>query len=543
VALMRGFSWLAGVLGTLLTVAFAIHRFTTGSFDVVWNVVGGIGLALLALYLWLDRDELDQASQSPGFRNSSMATLMVVVALGITIAVNVAGKRYDERWDWTQSGRHTLAEQSVQVADGLASAVDVLGFFPTDSLEGAEFKDLVEAYQQHTPWLDFQLVDPIREPLLAEQLKVTSSFGTIVLTHGEDQQRLEADFGEEAFTNALVKVTAGVDHEVCFTTGHGERAVDDDYRTDGLGGVVAKLQGQNYTVTTFVPLTEGGVPDGCEVAVVADPQLDLLAPEVEMLAAFVAEGGSMIVLLDPMHAPAFAASLARYGLLLGDDIVLEQNPAYQLVGGDASYLVLDKQSFDFHPIVADLTGIALLRVARSVRLGPEVEGLNAMVLARSSANGWAETDLESPNPVLDAADVAGPVGVAAVVEVVEPGAVHVGSRVLDGSSEAPLPADTPVPEVVDVARAAGGKVVVFGDSDFVSNELALQGSNLDLFLNSVAWMVGEEDQISIRPNEAGSGTLTMTEIDGLLVWLLCLLAAPGLAVAGAIGTWARRRKL
>ena len=529
---MRGFSWLAGVLGTLLTIAFAIHRFSTGSFAVEWNVVGGIGLALLALYLWLDRDELDEASQTPGFRNSSLAVALVAVAFCITVAVNVVGKRYDKRWDWTSTGRHTLAEQSVSVAAALESPVDVLGFFPTDSLEGSEFRDLVEAYQEHTPHLTFELVDPIREPLLAEQLEITSSFGTIVLTHGEDQQRLEADFGEESFTNALVKVTSGVDHVVCFTTGHGERGVDDDYQTEGLGVAVSKLQGQNYTVKTFVPLTEGRVPGECEVTVVADPQIELLAQEREMLAAYVAEGGAMIVLLDPLHSPELAADLARYGFRLGDDIVLEQNPAYNLVGGDASYLVLDEQSFDFHPIVSELTGIALLRVVRSVSLTEHVAGLNAMILARSSANGWAETDLETPNPALDAGDLPGPVGVVGVVEVAEAGAVAVGSRVLDDAAVAP-----------EVAQAPGGRVVVFGDSDFLSNELVLQGSNLDLFLNSVAWLVGEEDQISIRPNELGSGTLTMTELQGLLVWLICLLGAPGLAVAGAIGTWVWRRKL
>ncbi|MCP4809502.1 MAG: hypothetical protein GY884_29550, partial [Proteobacteria bacterium] len=489
---MRGFSWLAGVLGTLLTIAFAIHRFTTGTFAVEWNVVGGLGLGLLALYLWLDRDELDEASQTPGFRNSSLAAALVVVALGITVAVNVAGQRYDKRWDWTSAGRHTLAAQSASVAQGLSSQVDVLGFFPTDSLEGAEFRDLVEAYQEHTSWVDFQLVDPIREPLLAEQLKITSSFGTIVLTHGEDQQRLEADFGEEAFTNALVKVTAGVDHVVCFTGGHGERGVDDDYGTDGLGTVVAKLQGQNYTVKAFVPIAEGGVPEPCEVVVVGDPELDLLPPEREMLAAYVAEGGALVVMLDPLHAPEFAADLARYGLRLGDDIVLEQNPAYNLVGGDASYLVLDKDSFDFHPVVSKLTGIVLLRVVRSVSLTEQLPGLNAMVLARSSTNGWAETDLETPDPALDGADLPGPVGVMGVVEVAEAGAIEVGSRVLGAGGDTPVPADLDVREAPPVTPAAGGRVVVFGDSDFVSNELVLQGSNLDLFLNSIAWLVGEE---------------------------------------------------
>ncbi|MDP6934479.1 MAG: ABC transporter, partial [Myxococcota bacterium] len=71
----------------------------------------------------------------------------------------------------------------------------------------------------------------------------------------------------------------------------------------------------------------------------------------------------------------------------------------------------------------------------------------------------------------------------------------------------------------------------------------VQFNNQDLFLNALAWSVGEDDQISIRPNEASQSALSMNVIQGLLVWLTCMLIAPGLALAGAIGTWRRRRSL
>ena len=42
-------------------------------------------------------------------------------------------------------------------------------------------------------------------------------------------------------------------------------------------------------------------------------------------------------------------------------------------------------------------------------------------------------------------------------------------------------------------RLARGKVVVFGDADFISNRLVLGGVNHDLFLNTLApWLVDEE---------------------------------------------------
>ena len=119
-----------------------------------------------------------------------------------------------------------------------------------------------------------------------------------------------------------------------------------------------------------------------------------------------------------------------------------------------------------------------------------------------------------------------------LAEVSQPELIAIGPRTLDANN-ATEPA---------IARAPGGRVLVFGDADFTSNELLGMGSNLDVLQNAIAWMVGEEDQVSIRPNEATKSTLMMNEIQGLLLWLVMLLVLPGLCVSAAIGTWLARRR-
>jgi ABC-type uncharacterized transport system involved in gliding motility auxiliary subunit len=85
--------------------------------------------------------------------------------------------------------------------------------------------------------------------------------------------------------------------------------------------------------------------------------------------------------------------------------------------------------------------------------------------------------------------------------------------------------------------------VVFGDAGFASNAHLLDGLNMDLLLNSVAWAVDEEDQITLRPREAAEGLLDYNLLQALLMWFFCLIGAPGLAVAAALFTWLRRRRL
>ncbi|MCB9743792.1 MAG: GldG family protein [Alphaproteobacteria bacterium] len=569
---LRRFAWLFGLIGGALVLLFLAARFALGQADTPWMVTGGVGAAFLVAFLFLDREEIGEVASTRAARYGTGALLSVALALGVVVAANVLGVRYDKRWDWTASGAHTLSAQSVELAAALKEPVQVIGFFATGTVEEAMFKGLIEAYQEHTDDLELTLVDPIQEPLMAQEYTITSAYGTVVLVQGESRQRLETAFDEEAFTNALIRLTANAEHTVCFTKGHGEREVDDETTLDGIGGVVLKMEDLNYTAKPFMPLSEGRVPEDCEVVVLVGPQVELLAPEREILAAYVAGGGALFALLDPTFADGFAGDLARYGVKVGNDLVLEDNPNYQLEGGDPSYIILGKESLDFHPIVEDIRSIALMRIVRSVGEVEGFEGANVQVLARTSPNAWAETNLTATAaPTPDPDEIVGEVPVMAVSEITDPSVLTIGPRTLERSTlpelgspeaategealsegEAPAteeppasepPATEPPAAAPEPARKAGGRVVVFGDSDFVSNQFLVQGNNQDLFLNTIAWLVGEEDQISIRSNEAGAGTLTVSVLQAALVALISLILVPGLAAAAAVGTWMRRRRL
>ncbi|MCK6503002.1 GldG family protein [Myxococcota bacterium] len=584
---MRSWSWILGFLGGLGVLAFLAYAAFVDRVETPYAVAGGAALALVIAWVALDRQALQQALTARGARYSATASLLVLVVGAIAVALNVLAARYDERLDLTSSQRFSLSAQTDEVLAGLAQEIEVLAFFPAGSAEESTFKDLVEGYESRSPLVEVHFHDPLREPFVAEQHQVTSSWGTVIVRPAQSEgqavaafgapdggsQRLESDFGEEALTNAIIRATSGERHQVCAVSGHGELDPEDSQDATGLGVAVGRLTAQNYTLRSFNLVREGGVPEDCGLVLVADPQTDLLAAELEHLAAWVAGGGSMLVLLDPTHAPGFAADLDRYGLRVGQDIVVEENPKYQLVGGDPTYLVLDRESLPPHPLTEDVTGMAVLRVARSVGIGSAVPGVEVQVLARTTPYGWAETTLDGMTaPAPDDGDIVGNVPLAALAEVTDPTGLRVGSRALGEPGPAgvlPLPAAPAEPAAppveaapaepaappveaapaepaappVELPRKAGGKVLVFGDSDFAANELLAQGNNQDLFLNAVAWLVGEEDQVSIRPNAAASASLSMNLLQGLGVWLLCLLVVPGTAIGMALATWRKRRSL
>ena len=194
----------------------------------------------------------------------------------------------------------------------------MIGFFTPGTPEEVKFSDLVDGYAKTTNRLEVALHDPQLRPMLARQYEVVSPTGTVILVSGDAQQRLESDFGEEALTNALVRLSSGKTHEIRFTTGHQELDPDDDVDLSGLVFAVLKLEGQNYTTRSVSLAREGRVPGSCEVLVAADPRVDLPPAEREMVAAHVAEGGAFMLLLGrwmrPPRPPTWLDTASRWAM-------------------------------------------------------------------------------------------------------------------------------------------------------------------------------------------------------------------------------------
>jgi ABC-type uncharacterized transport system involved in gliding motility auxiliary subunit len=546
VALMfRALGWLFGLVGFLLLVVYGAAYAFLDTVPTALHYVGGLGGLGVVAFLFLDWGALSEAGKDQSVARSALASFATVLALGIVVAGNVVANRYDTRWDLTKDKRYSLSEQSVDIVKGLDREVEVIAFFTTGSPEGEQFRTLMEEYARETTLLKTNFYDPFSDNVLAAQMKA-SEMGTVILKSGDSERRLDTDFGEEAFTNALVKVTSDKEHTVCGVYGHGEREDMDDQTPDGLGVALTRLQGQNYSWRRVNVLDEPPTPEACEVVVVAGPQGELLPGELDRLASYVAAGGSLLFMVDPMMTPGLAADLARYGVKVGDDIVLEGDPNRQLATGAPTMIVLDDTSFDIHPITAKLDKGVVLGLARSVGKGADVAGLAVQELAHTHELSWAETGYRDTSAPLapDAADVQGKVSLAVAVEVQDPANLRLVTPVTapaiegaDGIAAAPAePAPAALP------TKAGGKVVVIGDSDFMSNQLVLARVNQDLFLNTVAWMVGEEDQISVRTNEAGAAKLTLDVLTLFVAAVVAVVAVPGLTVAGAVYTWLVRRR-
>jgi ABC-type uncharacterized transport system involved in gliding motility auxiliary subunit len=467
-----------------------------------------------------------------GMRHGASAALLVLMALGVTVLANAVSLRYNTRWDLTENKRHSLSPQSVKLVKELKAPVEVIGFFRSDTPGKRTAEDLLKQYATASGGkFSFRMEDPDRSLGLAKRYGV-ESYGTLVVQSGDKSEKvLDAD--EERLTNALVKVTRSGKPVIYVIQGHGERDLSSAERA-GLSQAKDQMEKANYVVKPLELARETKVPDDAAVVIVPGPKNDLLPAELSALDAYLTHGGRVLFMADPLQADGMVKYLARYGVTLGNDIVVEPSPIGQLFGVGPEVPIVAR--YEQHPITKDMTNVMTgFPVTRSVSPAKEPPSrmMRATALAKTSRDSWGETDLAGlrrGQPARrDEADTPGPVPVLTAVTIAPaPGATAESKGEAKGDE--------------DPAKKPEGRLVVLGTSTFASNQgLGFQG-NRDLFLNIVAWLAGQEGEISIRAKDTRQNPIFLTSAQSRAVLWLSLALLPGAVMVCGIWLVVRRRR-
>jgi len=469
-------------------------------------------------------------------RRSTMAglnvALMTILLLGIISLVESISAKHNTRLDLTEGKRYTLSDQTKKLVRGLAKEVQVTTFYRLDQPDRRAAEDLLHQYADLSAKFRFQVVDPDRNPGLAKRYGITTYGTTVLETKDKEEKITEVD--EEHLTNGLVKLLREGKRTVYFLKGHGESELDDGSR-NGYRQAKEALEKANYQVKELLLLREIQVPEDAAVLVISGPKRDLVESELKALQAFVEQGGKLLVQLDPFSAPSLKEFLGRYGITVGDDVIVDQYS--RVLGGD--YLMPVVSKYYSHPITRDFTLASLFPFARSVDAAEKSpQGVTVQKLGETGPGSWAETDrgeLNRGRLTFDKGkDRQGPVpvGVVATIDV---------KKSTDTSTEEKK--NTEKEKEAEKRQATKpARLVVYGNSVFASNNFLSFSGNRDLFLNSISWLAEEEDQISIRPREAKSTPIFLTAMQGRLAFWLPVVVVPALLLVSGTSVVLRRRR-
>ncbi len=86
------------------------------------------------------------------------------------------------------------------------------------------------------------------------------------------------------------------------------------------------------------------------------------------------------------------------------------------------------------------------------------------------------------------------------------------------------------------------KIVLIGDSDFVTNGQVLTGGNGVLFTDSLAWLTGLGEKISFMPQTYGVGVplIFVSAQTFNLITFLTVILLPGAVLVAGVAIWMRR---
>lgn len=481
-----------------------------GSAYLIAPDTGGIGLAnlavgaiLIVLAGFLNGELFRQYSR---WINAFWGGIMV---FGILAMVNFLGNRYPQRLDLTEGQLHSLSDLTVEMLQNLDRDVEALAFM--EGGENPQLELLLSEFSARGERFSFEFIDPDRDPLRTEENGIRR-YNTLLLKSGDKEQQI-IELEEREITNALLKVIRERQEKVYLSVGHGEHRLGND--PNGMSLLKQRLGDIDYAVqdSLFLARTDR-VPADCAVLIIAGPRTPFLSTEVEAVRAYMQEGGAVLALLDPLYESGLEELLAEWGVTLGDDFVIDTSGVGSLFGLDFTTPVA--ATYGVHPITRKHRGVmTFFQLSRSVRFDSSAaNGLRGAALALTSESGWAETDLsvlrgEGDNTVkLDAGvDRPGPVALSVAVE------------------------------------RDGGRLVVFGDSDFATNQYFDYQGNGDLALNALSWLAEDESLISIRPRQAGYNPIALNDSQGeWIFWLSVVLyplavALAGLFVVSSKGRW------
>lgn len=491
-----------------LCVAGIVAGFITANWSTVPIIllISGLVLFILGLWLWGSKYKFWQKRSTKQSAGALSTTVIVLIVIGL---INFLGIRQNIRWDLTENKLFTLSDQSKTVVQKLEKPLEVLIF---DRNNNSELENLLLNYRRQSKQFKFKFIDPEQQIGLAKQYGV-QSLGEIYLQYGEKKQKLNTNntaadqpITETQLTNGIEKIKRDRHINIYLLQGHGEASLKSG--RDSLAQAVKNLKDKGNNVQELNLASSGTIPDNANLIIISGATRKLLTAEVSSLQKYLETGGNLLLLISPNTDIGISPLFQEWGIELDNRLIVDSSGAGRVMGFGPAVTMIN--NYGDHPITASFrNGISIFPESRPIKT-LDKEEVESIPLVITSKQTWAENDLTRDEITFDSTeDISGPLNIAIAF-----------------SRKQPKPS----------------RLVVFGSSTFATNGWFEQQLNGDLLLNSVSWLIGEDQEtLSIRPKEAANRRINLSSGQTVLISWLALRIMPLLALITSGFLWWKRR--
>lgn len=352
---------------------------------------------------------IKQLFSNTRFKNGSYSVGVTAIVLAIVIVINLMVNQLPstiKQVDISSNQIYSIGEITKDVLNDLDKEVKIVILATPDHTD-PRIETLVNNYKSLSDKIKVETIDPVLRPTALTEYEAEANnlvvsceatgkstaipFEDIILydemSYYYYGQYIETEFdGEGQLTSAIDFVTNEANKTIYTLSGHGE---------DKLSTSVTDLiQKANMNLASINLLTDGAVPEDCDLLLINALSSDISSDEKDILLSYLKNGGHMMVLFGSMEEtfPNIESILAEYGLEMADGYIADTERYYQ-----GNYYAIFPELSTSHSInnSAKQDALALVNNVRGmVEVTPSRDSIAVEPFMSTSSNGYAVTESE-----------------------------------------------------------------------------------------------------------------------------------------------------
>lgn len=418
-------------------------------------------------------------------------SFFVVLFIALIFLLGFLANQYKFSKDITQANRNTLTTGSINVLKQMQGPITLTVFASEDDVNnGDTFRqgiiNFMARYQRTKPDINVKFISPIKEPKLAQENGIKED-GEVVVEYQKRSEHIKPPFAEQEMTNLFMRLSRTSQRAVMYLDGHGERNLI-GLKNNDVGEFGKQLESKGLKFANLNLTIESEVPLNGSMLVIASPQKTISPIEAKKIKKFLESGGNLLWLLDDNNFRGLDEIAAYLGLSVSSGQVID--PAEKVEGANEN--IASASSYGEHAITRNfMLGTRFSNAHEVNAKGTLDNGWEVSKLIEVSPNGWLESSqvMTNQKPSFDKSkDKAGPINIAVALQ--------------------------------RVYGKKGQRVVVVGNGNFLSNTFITNGGNLDLGINMINWLSGDDNLISIQPMPLKDVNVTIpdNQISFIIAW-------------------------
>lgn len=440
--------------------------------------------------------------------------------------------------DFTQEKLYTLTDESKEKVKNIDKDVNIyfIGYTDEDSN-----LDLAKQYKKVNEKIVAEAVDISTRPDLANKYGIESGTEGIIVECGEKSKVLTASdlvtydmttyetisIAEEKLTSAILSVTSEKIPKVYFLEGYSEYSLSQNMMYFGI-----YLGNEVTEVDTVNVLSVGKIPDDCDTLVITTPNKDFDDIATNAIIDYINSGRNILwfnsAVTQSKEMPNVNKILELYGVKPFEVGIIRETSTSHMVTNTPDLIIPEIQNSQVTKDLYNTTGVILINATKINIDTDKLDELNVeeydLLLASKDSYFRTNFNNQSSSPSADE----------------EKGTFVVGAELHKTVKEA---------NGETGESALESKLIIYGENYFITDYQLSQNSqygaiqlayNKDLALNSIAYLVDREEDITARKS-TGTITYTATEEQDIIVKTI-IFAVPAMIILVGIIVWQVRRR-